>query len=71
MRASFFLKTGYVDVLLLPTINLFNRLNAELNLICHLLALIGVRHIFQVSGIKVKLFRPQFIHSLSSAFDCT
>jgi len=32
-----------------------NPLNAELNPICHLLALLGAHHIFHVSGIKVKL----------------
>jgi len=31
-----------------------NPLNAELNPICHLLALIGAHHIFHVSRIKVK-----------------
>jgi hypothetical protein len=27
-------------------------LNAELNLICHLLALLGTHHIFHVSGLR-------------------
>ena len=36
---------------LLP--HLFNPLNAELNPICHLLALLGARHIFHVSGLRV------------------
>ena len=31
-----------------------NPLNAELNPICHLLALLGARHIFHVSGLRVK-----------------
>jgi hypothetical protein len=30
-----------------------NRLNAKLNPICHLLALLGAHHIFHVSGIRV------------------
>ena len=30
-----------------------NPLNAELNLICHLLALLGARYIFHVSGLRV------------------
>jgi hypothetical protein len=30
-----------------------NPLNAELNPICHLLALLGAHHIFHVSGLKV------------------
>jgi len=33
---------------------LFNPLNAELNPICHLLALFGAHHIFHVSGLGVK-----------------
>jgi len=32
-----------------------NPLNAELNPICHLLALLGAHHIFHVSGLRVKL----------------
>jgi hypothetical protein len=31
-----------------------NPLNAKLNPICHLLALLGARHIFHVSGVRVK-----------------
>jgi hypothetical protein len=34
---------------------LFNPLNAELNPICHLLALLGAYHILHVSRIRVKL----------------
>ena len=36
-----------------PCILLFNPLKAELNPICHLLALLGVHHIFHVSGLRV------------------
>ena len=32
----------------------FNPLNAELNPICHLLALLGAHHILHVSGLRVK-----------------
>ena len=32
----------------------FNPLNAELNPICHLLALLGAHHIFNVSELRVK-----------------
>ena len=32
----------------------FNPLNAELNTICHLLALLGAHHILHISGIRVK-----------------
>jgi hypothetical protein len=31
-----------------------NPLNAELNPICHLLALLGTHHIFHISGLRVK-----------------
>jgi len=31
-----------------------NSLHAELNLICHLLALLGAHHIFHVCGLRVK-----------------
>jgi len=34
---------------------LFNPLNAELNSICHLLALVGAHHIFHVSGLRVNI----------------
>ena len=36
---------------------LFNPLNAELNPICHLLALLGAHHIFHVSRLRVKMVR--------------
>jgi len=32
----------------------FKHLNAELNPICHLLALLGAHHILHVSGVRVK-----------------
>jgi hypothetical protein len=41
----------------------FNPLNAELNLICHLLALFGAHHIFRVSRIRVnqnRIFSTDF-----------
>jgi hypothetical protein len=38
-----------------PEIWEFNPLNAELNSICHLLALLGAHHILHVSRIRVKL----------------
>jgi hypothetical protein len=34
---------------------IFKPLNAELNPICHLLALLGAHHIFHFSGLTVKL----------------
>jgi len=33
----------------------FNPLNAELNSICHLLALLGAHHILRVSGVRVNI----------------
>ena len=35
----------------------FNPLNSELNSICHFLALLGARHIFHVSKVRVKGFK--------------
>jgi hypothetical protein len=39
---------------LLPSPRMLNPLNAKLNPICHLLALLGAHHIFHVSGLRVK-----------------
>ena len=45
--------------------DVFNTLNAELNPICHLLALLGAHHILHISRINVN---GQFItHSLNTA----
>jgi len=41
----------HVIIALLP--KLFNPLNAELNPVCHLLALLGAHHILHVSGIRI------------------
>jgi len=38
---------------------LINPLNAELNPICHLLALLGAHHILHVNRIKVKTLNPE------------
>ena len=38
---------------------MFNPLNAELNPICHLLALLGAHHIFHVSGLRVNVLMPK------------
>jgi len=62
MNKSEVLKTGmeYKAVVFLYGIKIpismqaFNPLNAELNPICHLLALLGAHHIFHVSRIRVK-----------------
>ena len=42
----------------------FNLLNAELNLICHLLALLGNHHILHVSEISVIWVRNLFLHTM-------
>jgi len=39
----------------------FNPLNAELNPICHLLALLGAHRILHVSRIRVNLLRPMMV----------
>jgi len=39
-----------------------NPLNAELHSICHLLALLGTRHILHVSGLRVKKKTPKSHH---------
>ena len=44
----------YVYVIHLQLLIVFNPLNAKLNSICHLLALLGAHHIFHFSRIKVK-----------------
>jgi hypothetical protein len=36
----------------------FNPLNAQLNPICHLLALLGAHHILHVGRIRVNVIRP-------------
>jgi hypothetical protein len=38
------------------SLQLINPLNAQLNPICHLLALLGAHHIFHVSGVRVNFF---------------
>ena len=44
----------------------FNPLHAELNPICHLLALLGSHHIFYVSGMRVKCQRPYHVENTGS-----
>jgi len=51
----------------LPSFLKINPLNAELNSICHLLALLGARHILHVSRIRVK---DHSLSLLSSAMSC-
>ena len=54
--------TTYTDNFL----NTINPLNAKLNNICHLLALLEAHHIFHVSGLRVN--RPPFIMKAVKAF---
>jgi len=42
---------------------LFNPLNAELNPICYLLALLGAHHFLQVSRVRVKLLTFRLLMS--------
>jgi hypothetical protein len=39
-----------------PVNDFINPLHAELNFICHLLALLAAHHIFHVSGLRVKVY---------------
>ena len=50
------------------TINIINPLNAELNPICHLLALLGAHHILHISRIRVNPLNAElnpFCHLLA------
>ena len=42
---------------------LLNPLNAELNPICHLLALLGAHLIFYISSIGVEFYRPRGVNT--------
>jgi len=44
----------YDCIILYVTVHWFNSLNAELNPICYLLALLGAHHFLHVSRIRVK-----------------
>ena len=46
-------KPTALPIQILETSEVLNPLNAELNPICHLLALLGAHHILHVSGIRV------------------
>ena len=48
-----------------------NPLNAELNPICHLLALLGAHHILHVSRIRVKINPPVPVAARSDAWVCS
>jgi len=46
--------------------NVFNPLNAELDFICHLLALLEAHHILHVSRIRVKYLKIRFGNGCSN-----
>jgi len=46
---------AYLDNTVLKHIRSLNPLNAKLNPICHMLALLGAHHILHISRIKVKV----------------
>jgi len=54
MSVLHFMKVGQVIIFSNFDMTIINPLNAELNPICHLLALLGAQHIFHVSRIRVK-----------------
>jgi hypothetical protein len=55
----------YVRMCVLVYIHILNPLNAKLNPICHMLALLEAHHIFHFSGLRVKqFFIDNFSHSL-------
>jgi len=54
--------------LLLASVH-FNPLNAELNPICYLLALLGAHHFLHVSGIRVKLLTLRLLMSYIYIYD--
>jgi len=51
---TFLHKGLYFFLRVVEDIDKFNPLNAELNPICHLLALLGAQHILHVSRIRLK-----------------
>jgi hypothetical protein len=58
--ASIMMNTDFVDLISCSPVEI-NPLNAELNSICHLLALLGAHPIFHISRMKVnQLFRGEY-----------
>ena len=49
------------------SLSYLNPLNAKLNLICHLLALLGAHHILHISRIRVKCLQPAIFHILQQS----
>jgi hypothetical protein len=63
------MKTGVTRWLRTQNKDHFNPLNAELNPICHLLALLGAHHILHVSRVRVNIVRTVH-HVLHYPFVC-
>jgi len=55
-------QTFTVSAAITPHFPAVNPLNAELNPICHLLALLGAHHILHVSRIRVNAIRNRLVH---------
>ena len=64
LYAKMYKPVFWLDTLYTRT-NGLNPLNAELNPICHLLALLEVHHIFHVSGLRVNILTHQLREGLS------
>ena len=65
---TIFLLSSHICKIYVFALSLFNPLNAELNLIRHLLALVGARHIVHVSKIRVNGFFN--LHFYITLFTC-
>jgi hypothetical protein len=52
--AFFWFRIGTCWLALVKAVMNINTLNAELNPICHLLALLGAHHILHISGLRVR-----------------
>jgi hypothetical protein len=46
----------HVNICIQNRVQIINPLNTELNPICHMLALLGARHILHFSRVRVKIF---------------
>jgi hypothetical protein len=57
-----------VDVILTTPLVAKLTLNAELNPICHFLALLGAHHILHISRIKANSHMPRHIHAVPLPF---
>jgi len=60
----------YALIFLFVTLVFFNPLNAELNPICHLLALLGNHHISHVSEFRVNILKDYFEYPAYCTIHC-